>query len=132
MKKIWLDMRPYGLHLFMARHPNGTDHNLVITGPGCARYSDRIAALGFERDSRFAHQEYWIRSIKGMTTNLIKGQFERAQKVMMPVENIMPALQARNPVQTTQATIRSPQERTNELGQTGTDRRTTDGNADRA
>ena len=96
MLKNWLDMRMYRMHLFMARDlKNQGEHTLVMTGPGCTRYQDRLEALGFRRDGRFAHQEYWARSLKGMSNKAIQTYFDQAVVRATPVENIMPALQAR-------------------------------------
>jgi len=105
MEKPWLDLKMYGLHLFMARDTTGkTSHVLVVAGPGIEKYKDRLSALGFKHDTRFVKQSYWTRPMSGMTHGLIKQQFDRAPLIMMPVEKIIPAIAVRHkaPVKTQQ------------------------------
>lgn len=95
MEKPWLDMRGYGLHLFMARDSSNPEkHELVIAGPGIERNKQKLITLGFKRDERFVHREYWTRPLAGMTHGIIQKEFDRAPLVYMAVENIMPAIRA--------------------------------------
>lgn len=96
MEKYWMDLRPYGLHLFMARDLSGNrGHDLVVVGPGIEKGKAQLIELGFTRDDRFAHKEYWHRPIAGMTHRTIKENFPEAQLVLMDVVNIMPALKSK-------------------------------------
>ena len=89
-------MRPYGLQLFMARDLSGVKgHDLVVVGPGLVNQKTILSELGFSRDERFTHKEYWRRPIAGMTHRIIKDSFPEAALELTDVVKIMPALKAK-------------------------------------
>lgn len=95
MKKMWLDLRAYRLHLMLARDYRGAGaHTLVVTGPSVGQHREELTALGFAHDERMAHREFWVRPLQDMTLGAIQRVFTRAELVEMPVENIMPAMRA--------------------------------------
>lgn len=95
MKKTWLDLRSYRLHLLLARDYRGAGaHTLVVTGPGLTQYRAELTSLGFSHDERMVHREFWVRPLRNMTLGAIQRVFTQAPLVEMPVEDIMPAMRA--------------------------------------
>ncbi|CAM5370812.1 hypothetical protein SSTU70S_05753 [Stutzerimonas stutzeri] len=93
MQKPWLELKSYGLVLFMARDLLGKGkHTLVMTGPRVGENTQALASLGFAFDGRFPGRNYWVRSIEGMSHRKILEAFPQGVLVEMPVERIMPAL----------------------------------------
>lgn len=93
--KHWLNMKPYGLNFFLARDLNGKGaHTLVMVGPGLANHRQELQSLGFQRDERFVHREYWTRSAAGLSPANIQRLFPQAQLELTAIDKIMPALRA--------------------------------------
>lgn len=92
MKKLWIDLKAYGLRLVMARGASADSHLLVMAGAGLQQEKDRLEALGFRKDVRFTERNYWIRPMKGMNHAKLLQAFPAAEMVELPVEMIMPAI----------------------------------------
>lgn len=98
MNKVWLDMSPYGLHLFLARGTNPSDHFIALTGAGIEDNKKLLVELGFVHDARPQFNKpggnrYWICPASSITLGSIRGAFPYSEVKEMPVESIFPAAQ---------------------------------------
>lgn len=98
MNKVWLDMSPYGLQLFLARGANPSDHFIALTGAGIEDNKRLLVELGFVHDARPQFNKpggnrYWICPASSITLGSIRGAFPYSEVKEMPVESIFPAAQ---------------------------------------
>lgn len=112
MNKAWLDMSPYGLHLFLARGKNPGDHFIALTGDGVEEHKSTIASLEFKHDSRPQFNKpggkrFWICPASSITLGTIKGAFPLAEVREMPIEVIFPASQPK-PINTLKGHLNTP------------------------
>lgn len=89
----WLDLKPYGMKLVIARDRSGQkQHTLVLAGPGLRNLNTQalLTQLGFSQNEQFS--SYWSRSYVGFRLTELRSLFPNAQVVDLPVEEISPAI----------------------------------------
>lgn len=93
--KKWLDFKPYGMRLALARSKNPNySHTLLFAGEGLqdATTLQSLNELGFSRDMRWPYKHYWTRSFVGVKLTDLREKFPRSLIVDMPIEEISPAI----------------------------------------
>jgi len=93
--KKWLDFKPYGMRLALARSKNPNySHTLLFAGEGLKDEAtlQALRDLGFSRDMRWPQKHYWTRSFVGVKLTDLREKFPRSLIVDLPVEEISPAI----------------------------------------